>query len=560
MIPSQLLAEANAYPGDTPEERWAGFVESKLVEQGQPAFSPWWFGTIDQPGVLRQFWRSSKSTLVVLGANRSVKTHTISLAAAVPELIFRERQAVGGTELVWASMSANVGLANASIKLFANALRALGYTEVSRRSKETVARLEPATFFVREWSTSSPGAVEFLDAHGVKVEYRSFPASITGASGYTAPGMTLDEVGAWECANPGQVVETAGGRTYRQRGAHQYLVSRAFSVDDVLYRMAMRGDSEGLFVARLGERGAADDERARLWLRDHLRARGDFELAADERLIEQADPSSPLIPAWVGLSPAEESMADAWSRASAGAGLEVGETPLDGLFRVYGGRPGGAEGERLFKEIPLRECRKLKPPSGKGPRAFALDPASLRDSFGGAGVERRRDYVVPIWLQEWAPSAAHPLDVTREVGPQAIGAIRSLGGERLTTDTAELAELILACEDLGFPRPTVEGGDMMQRLAPLRLVITRRALCLASDDPELDKLLAIVTEDLGRVTLTRRQGRVDVSWPTTGRSHGDVARALARAVKALAGQPSGPSLSAAPGPRGEASYPGESAY
>lgn len=125
----------------------------------------------------------------------------------------------------------------------------------------------------------------------------------------------------------------------------------------------MRGDTESLMIARLGEQGARDDEIGRLALREHLRrigAAGDREAlrySQDSRLIEEADPASPLIPAWCGIGPPEASILDCWRLASTGVGLDDGEVPLDGMLRVYGGRPTGREGEKYFSKAAIDAAR-----------------------------------------------------------------------------------------------------------------------------------------------------------------------------------------------------------
>lgn len=367
MTPEGLRAAAAKMPGETHEEQWAAFVESKLVAAGEPAFSPWW------RSARAEFWRSGKTVEVACKANRAGGTHHTVLMCAVPQCIFRERKAVADTQLAWANSSATLALANDSIALFKTGLRALGFREVKSRSKDEVKRISSGEFFARDGSTAMPGSVEFLDLAGNRCEYRSSVASKAGLSGFTGIGFTADEIGLWkgEAEKPGDVLELGLSRLKGQRDARAHLISRSFTATDHLHRMALRGSNEALFVQRLGEGGARDDEYARRSLREYLIARaaqGDRAaklFADDPRLDEDADPSSPIIPAWAALQIGDGAYGPAaailacWRLAAAGVGLDDGEVPLDGLFRVYGGRPDGQEGGRYFSAKAIDVARRV---------------------------------------------------------------------------------------------------------------------------------------------------------------------------------------------------------
>lgn len=346
-------------PGETPEERWAALIEQKILAAGEPPFSLWWWET------LRTFWRSGKTALIVLKANRAGGTTHIARMCAAPEMLFRERKAIADSEFVWANASATVPLANGSLRMVSSAMRCLGLDEVKWRRKDDAKRIAPMMFFISEGSSQTAGTIECLDYCGNRVEYRSQPASRAGLSGFTGIGFTPDEVELWkgEAEKPGEVLELGLSRLKGQTGAHTYAISRAFSEEGELYRMAQRGDTETLMIARLGARGARDDEAGRAALRDHLRAlamQGDRDAKRyvdDPRLTEEADPASPLIPAWSGIGPPEKTILECWKLAATGFGLDDGEIPIDGLFRVYGGRPTGHEGSRYFDARFLREAR-----------------------------------------------------------------------------------------------------------------------------------------------------------------------------------------------------------
>jgi hypothetical protein len=361
LTPEGLRAAVATMPGDTDEEKWCAFAESKLPP-GEPAFTPFWWDTC------REFWRSEKTALLVLKANRAGGTTHIARMCAAPESVFRERSAIGDSELVWANASVTVPLANGSLRLVAASLRAIGYKEVKARSKDEVKRLDAGTIFVREGSNATAGTIELLDACGNRIEYRSQPASKAGLSGFTGIGFTGDEIELWkgEAEKPEEVLELGLSRLKGQKGAKAYAISRAFSEEGALFKIAMRGDTEQLMVARLGERGARDDEAGRLAVRDHLRAigaigdRDAWRWSQDKRLTEEADPRSPLIPAWCGIGPPGVSALECWKLAATGFGLDEGEVPLDGLLRVYGGRPTGREGEKYFDGAAIRAAREMR--------------------------------------------------------------------------------------------------------------------------------------------------------------------------------------------------------
>lgn len=364
----ERLAQATALlPGDTSEERWARLVEQRMVAIGEPPFTQWWWDT------LIEFWKSGKTALAVGKANRAGGTTHIQGMCAAPESLFRERKAIADSELVWANSSATVPLANGTLRLFAATLRALGMTEQPRRSKNDAKRLSPGDFFISEGSNAGPGTVEFLDICGNRCEFRSQPASRAGLSGFTGIGFTPDEVELWggDKDNPTDLLDLGLSRLKGQPGTHAYAISRLFAEDGPLALICKRGDNEGLMIARLRKSGAEADERARLSLKRHLQdlARaGDRDArvySEDARLTEEADPTSYIIPAWAALpeggqygSGPEAAIRDCWRLASIGWGLEPGEVPIDGLFRVYGGRPTGHEGARYFDARFLREARK----------------------------------------------------------------------------------------------------------------------------------------------------------------------------------------------------------
>lgn len=539
----RLLAAARDLAGETPEEQWAQLVQNKLPPD-QPPFTPFWWRT------LGRFWRSGKTALIVLKANRAGGTTHIARMCSAPEMLFRERHAIAESEFVWANASATVPLANGSLRMVASALRALGLDEVKRRSKDELKRIAPMQMFVGEGSVQTAGTIECLDISGNRVEYRSQPASRAGLSGFTGIGFTPDEVELWkgEAEQPEEVLELGLSRLKGQPGAHTYAISRAFSEEGVLYKMAMRGDTESLMIARLGEDGARDDETGRLALREHLRALGaQGDRAArrhsqDVRLVEEADPASPIIPAWAGIGPPEATILECWKLAVTGFGLEEGEVPLDGLLRVYGGRPTGREGERFITQAAIDVSRVMIciPAGYTGRQGAGFDPAVTLNSCALAIVRERRDEIwEPREVRTWQGEKDRPLDLRLNVGPEAAEIVKGAGLLSWRSDLFARADVQLVSRDAGI-RVSFDEESVLESYGTIRLMLHRligprpdaeARLVLRSDDPGLDDALALIAKELAAVLLRRKSGKGEIVIPVLGGQHGDRARALVRALR-----------------------------
>lgn len=540
------LVEAKTMSGDTEEERWARLVEKRLLEVGEPPFTTWWWDT----SIL--FWNSGKTALGVGAAVRSAKTSAVQGMHAVPQALYRERHAVTDSELVWANSSATVPLANGTLRMFAATMRAIGFSEATKRSKDEIKRLSPGTFFSREGSNAGAGTVEFLDVTGNRIEFRSQPASKAGLSGFTGIGFTADEAELYkgETDRPEEVLELGLSRLKGQRGARAYLISKLFSETGPLYRILARGDTEELMVARVGERGARDDVRARLHLKAHLEAlaqQGDRHArvyAEDRRLTEESDPHSFIIPAWVALDSGgigrpgtEAAIMSCWELAATGIGLDPGEVPLDGLFRMYGGRPTGNEGSRYFDLRFLRESRKPSEPYissklysfGPGRRAAAIDPGTSQNSFALAIGEERGGVWRPVYLREWRGSPGAPLDLRLKEGPAAARIVRDHGLDSWATDIHGWSDIQLVSKEHDLS-PELDNHPLDATFQHSRRVLHEERMSLWSDDPELDELCAQLEEEMRGVIEKRSGGKVTIVMPTEGRRHADLARAWIRCL------------------------------
>lgn len=540
----RLLSAARDLAGETPEEQWALLVQNKLTEQGEPPFAePWW-------ELLRAFWRSDgKRVLAVGGANRSGKTTHINGMCAMPQMMFRERQPYADSDLVWPNASATIDLANLSLKSAAAICRAVGFSEVKGRTKDTAKRLEPMTVFASEGNKNSPGTIEFIDVSGNRVEYRSSASSAMGLSGYTGTGATGDELELAGWGSPAEARAAIGlmkSRLKGQKGTAVHLISRLFSEEGVLHKICQGGDNEGLMVARLGERGAEYDERARLHLKGYLEGRarvGDTasrRYSQDARLVEKADPNSFILPGW-SLLPIgddrqpgpEAAIMSCWSLACDGVDCEPGEIPIDGLFRVYGGRPTGLEGEKFFDAEASARARVMicVPPGFTGRKGAGFDPAVTLNACALSIVRERRDAIwEPETLRTWQGKKNAPLDIRLNVGMEAAELVRSAGLQTWMSDAFAFHDVQLVSHDAGLIVRKDEAELIVAFGITRRLLIADR-LMLRSDDPDLDAACEALWKDFLGVLLKRRTGnKTEIVIPTLAGRHGDLGRATVRAL------------------------------
>lgn len=534
-----LAKVAADLPGETPEERWALLVQNKLIEAGEPPFvEPWW-------EILRTFWRSGKRVLAVAGANRAGKTTHINGMCAMPQMMFRHREPFADSDLVWPNASATIDLANLSLRSAAAICRAVGFTEVKGRSKDLAKRLEPMTIFASEGNKNSPGTIEFLDVCNNRVEFRSSASTAMGLSGFTGTGGTADEVELKGWGTPQEAREAIGlmkSRLRGQRGTHIHLISRLFAEDGVLAKICKGGDNEGLMVARLGKRGAEYDERARRHLKRYLEGRaqqGDRaarRYSQDKRLIEAADPNSHILPGWSLLPIGEDrepgpeaAILSCWALAVDGTDLDEGEIPIDGLLRVYGGRPTGHEGQGWIDRPLLKEARE-RDISGLPfvRRAAALDPGTSINSCALAIGEERGGYWRPLVLKEWRGAPGKPLDIRNVVGPEAAAIVKSYGITDWLTDAHEWAAVQLVSVEYGLG-VRQDSEELATSFGPAKKVHNgERAALRRADDPELDELCGQLAEELGAITEKRREGKTSIALPLVGARHADLARAWIR--------------------------------
>lgn len=265
---------------------------------------PWWVG------YFRDFYASGKMTGAGRGGLRAGKSDSIP-RALVNDAIFSMRELDPATVGVIPIMSRDRTEATDRFTTIRQILRALGVEAKGKDDLEDPAL--PGGIGGEYQSATLPsggGVIKMLDSQGHKIEFRIYPARISGAIGFTGIGGFCDEVDLWpfekdvdertgrgKLTNPaGKVIELLEKRFTTQPEARLYVWSASYDVHSAHADIIARGDTMIRHVARLGELGAQRDAAERMRLAQYIAAKG---LPVDPRLIEAADLLSPDIPSWV---------------------------------------------------------------------------------------------------------------------------------------------------------------------------------------------------------------------------------------------------------------------
>lgn len=360
---------------EPPEWGWLQFLDAQMSNEkradatGEPPTTRWWRDT------LLAFWRSGAPFLAAGVGIRGTKS-TTAVKVAIVETILRPRVAVLDQVAVFGIMSANTAEANQRCDTIAKILRGVGLREVDKE-----AAVGPDTYNASVHPTTGRSFFTALDADGNKVRWMISPPTLAAASGWTGCGFFADELALWQDAsgnNPAdKVLELAHGRLHGQPGAHGYHISVKMGPLDPLTVMigeAEKSGTEGLFVARVGERGAARDKAARDGLRLHLQSRAlhaettaqraaASRYADDPRLAADPDPMSTSVPTWVARDgePVSEIL-ECFRLASVKMRKgDEGGSIMDVLFSRYGSRPSGDGTHKLFSPAILAAARATSP-------------------------------------------------------------------------------------------------------------------------------------------------------------------------------------------------------
>ena len=268
------------------------WVEQACVKAGMHPLDRQWLWHF------QEFYASKKRMDVGRYGLRAAKSDS-NCRAITAEVLLTPRRLEPGFVGVCPVMSSNMGEADDRFDTIVQVLSACGLTDL------TGLRLPQEDGFQRSGGGSSARVISLRDAQGYKVEFRIYPASISGAAGFTGIAGFCDEVDLWgkeAGANPAKrVFEVLLARYATQPTAKLHVMSASYHHDSEHAAMIAAGDTALQRVARLGADGAAKDTEARATLAVSVGSR-------DPLLLTPADPKSTDIPCWVSnpIAPIEQ--------------------------------------------------------------------------------------------------------------------------------------------------------------------------------------------------------------------------------------------------------------
>lgn len=355
--------EARRLAGDEPEE-WGFFLwlENRLAEMGEPSTPAWWTDT------LKAFWRTGKRMVFAGVGLRGLKS-SVTSRAAVAEMLLRERKAVLGSQFVGAVLAASKSEAAGRVLNVRSTLRALTFREMQRKNKgeDSGEIVPPKAYAYSHNAQTGMGIIEFQDADGNMVAFWVRVAGLAGVREYTGVVLLCDE---WdhvpvesEYGGAHQILDYGLARLSGQKGAHAYIVSNPTHERAALSAACIAGDGPSTFIARLGERGAAEAEKAFGALSGYLAWSGEVELAKDPRLHERQDPDGWRIPSCVarpidddGRHGAEHAIISHWKLACDSARRSGEIDQMGTFFRIYCARAIGGEGASYIDPLLAQEA------------------------------------------------------------------------------------------------------------------------------------------------------------------------------------------------------------
>ena len=350
----QARLEAAALAGDEPPE-WGYFLwlQKLLGEHGDPVL-PWWW-----QGALLEFIRSGKMVWYVAAGLRAIKSNatTIPLLANV---LLRPRKAIMGQAFVCPIIAAGKPEAGGRVLTIRYLLRdVLGWRERERKGKGESDIVDAGEYLYSYTPHTGDGIFILRDVSDNLITIQTKVASLAGVREYTGIEGMIDEADHIPLIAEGggahEILDYAIARMTGQPGARIYCVSNPTHERALLSAACLAGDGSNSHIARLGIEGARHDNEERARLAAHLRAIGEHELAADERLHEAADPNGWRIPSWVGRPNGSDIM-QCWDLSCDSAARKGELDKLGTLFRIYGARSKGAEGASHIDRLALQRC------------------------------------------------------------------------------------------------------------------------------------------------------------------------------------------------------------
>lgn len=346
----QAREQAKRLAGDEPPEwGWFLWLEDRLAENDEPTI-PWWWRE-----QFKAFWRTGKRTMFAAVGLRGLKS-SATCRVSMAEALFRERRPVLNAMLVLPILSALKTEAAERIMTMRAILRALRYRERERKGKgEEAADIVPVGEYAYSFNASSGlGIIDFRDASDNMVTCWARVAGMGGVRAYTGIGGIADEADHWPVVGENGKEPAYGGanrildylisRTTGQTDAHVYVVSNPTSERALLSSACMAGDGHESHIARLGDRGAEELQRAFATLAKFLKANGDDGLAMDERLHERQSPDAWRIPSCVGHEDPSRVIIEHWKQSCDSARRSGDVDRMGTFFQIYCARAIGGEG------------------------------------------------------------------------------------------------------------------------------------------------------------------------------------------------------------------------
>lgn len=364
---SQIRKEAaELAPGEYGQLLW---VERACVKAGMHPLDRQWLWHF------QEFYASKKRVDVGRYGLRAAKSDS-NCRAITAEVLLSPRRLEPGFVGVCPVMSSNMTEADDRFDTIIQVLSACGLTDL------TGMRQPEAEGFQRAGGGSSARVISLRDAQGYKVEFRIYPASISGAAGFTGIAGFCDEVDLWgkeAGANPAKrVFEVLLARYLTQPTAKIHVMSASYHRESEHAAMIAAGDTPVQRVARLGVDGAAKDTEARATLAVAIGSR-------DPLLLTPSDPKSTDIPCWVSnpVAPIEEC-------------YRLAKGDIKRMMFLYGGRlnPSGGRAVSMgIEDLQALAERNRQLVSGAGQRGDLMgfddlpswDPRSRGRRMPGSG-------------------------------------------------------------------------------------------------------------------------------------------------------------------------------
>lgn len=292
----RLEAEKLA-PGDLGTLLW---LDARCQMAGMHGLDTWW---VDRFG---EFYDSGKPVMVCRKGLRAGGSAS-ACRSLVRDLLFTIRLLDSGTIGVAPIMSSSRDEATDRFFTIKKILRACGMAPVKKKGAdadgidEEMYEVLPGGVggeYRSAKSLAGGGVIQLQDSQGHKLELRILPAIRRAAVGYTGVGGFLDESDLWPNdpemhVNPaGIVISDVMKRFTTQPSARLYIFSASYYAKSAHSERVDMGDTSAQYLARLGAAGARKDTAARRGLAERIGS-------DDPRLLAEADPSSPDIPAWV---------------------------------------------------------------------------------------------------------------------------------------------------------------------------------------------------------------------------------------------------------------------